>query len=233
MVAQYFTSQGACSNGAQPGDPEVIYLSPVEQNIATVQWNATTNYQITNHYYNVVIPNGGTALSSFRLDGGAVAGWVTHPQDPNYSYLRAAVTVGTHIITSDSGFNAIAYGFGNAESYGYNAGTNIKDLTQQLQLGTQYGIETSPTVCTNTPFRFKVYFPDSTVSATPTAIRFDSLHWSIRGVAPIVPNNFVVTQISPTIDSTNIQNGRQVNWYSLPTFYSFTAPGNDTLTVTE
>jgi hypothetical protein len=30
---------------------------------------------------------------------------------------------------ADSGFIAIAYGFGNVESYGYNAGTNVKDFT--------------------------------------------------------------------------------------------------------
>ena len=67
-VAQYFTSQGACGNG-QPGDPEVIYLSPVEQNINKVLWNATPNFLILAHYFNVVIPNTGTAVSSFRLDG--------------------------------------------------------------------------------------------------------------------------------------------------------------------
>ena len=38
MVAQYLTSQGACGNGSQPGDPEVIYLSSVEQNISKVLW---------------------------------------------------------------------------------------------------------------------------------------------------------------------------------------------------
>ena len=67
-VAQYITSQNACGNGG-PGDPEVIYLSPVEQNISKVIWNATPNFLINTHYYSVVIPNTGTAISSFKLDG--------------------------------------------------------------------------------------------------------------------------------------------------------------------
>ena len=54
--------------------------------------------------------------------------FTVHPQDPNYSYLIANIAAGQHRIESDSGFNAIAYGFGSAESYGYNAGTNIRDL---------------------------------------------------------------------------------------------------------
>ena len=76
MVAQYIATQGACGNppsNTNPGDPEVIYLSPVEQNISKVIWNATPNYQITQHYYNVVIPNTGTAISSFKLDRVTVA----------------------------------------------------------------------------------------------------------------------------------------------------------------
>lgn len=232
-VAQYFTSQGQCGNG-NPGDPEVIYLSSVEQSIEKVIWNATPNFAITSHSFNAVIKNTGTAISSFTLNGVPVppASFVVHPQDASYSYLRQGVGGGFNIIQSDSGFNAIAYGFGAAESYGYNAGTNVRDLTQQLELGTTYGIENSPSVCVDAPFVFKVYFPDSSLGATPVPIRFDSIRWQLTNPNIIVPNNFPIVQINPTIDSTNIRNGRQVNWYSLPTTYSFNAAGFDTLILT-
>ena len=236
-VAQYTTSQNTCGNGT-PGDPEVIYLSPVEQNIKNVLFNsnllAANTPPAHEHYVNVIIPNGGTAISSFLLDGLApIASFIPHPQDPTFSYIRlTGLGLGQHTLASDSGFNAIAYGFGGAESYGYNAGTNVRDLTRQLELGTTYGIETSPSVCTNSPFVFKVYFPDSTLSTTPVPIRFDSLRWSITDPSIIVPNNFPILNINPTIDSTNIRNGRQVNWYSLPTTYFFNAAGLDTLILT-
>jgi len=78
-----------------------------------------------------VIPNTGTAISSFTLDGIPLGGFTVHPLDANYSYLRFRLTGGPagdgrgfHIIHSDSGFNAIAYGFGMVESYSYSAGTN-------------------------------------------------------------------------------------------------------------
>ncbi|MBK7433908.1 MAG: PKD domain-containing protein [Chitinophagaceae bacterium] len=239
MVAQYFTSQGSnatptiasCFNG-QPGDPEVIYLSGIEQNINTVQWNATPNFAILNHFLNVVIPNSGTAISSFKLDGLAVPplNWVVHPQNPAYSYLRTAITNPSpaqtaHIIQSDSGFNAIAYGFGSTESYGYNAGTNIKDLYQQIGVRTQYGIEATPSVCTNSPFKFKVSLP-----YIP-----DSMYWNFHNAAGMLPNNtnvFVNNTGNVAEDSFTVVNGRTIHWYSIPLFYNFTNLGVYPITIT-
>ncbi|MEO7266171.1 MAG: PKD domain-containing protein [Ferruginibacter sp.] len=224
MVAQYFTSQNACGNGS-PGDPEVIYLSAVEQNINKVLWNATPNWAISSHNFNVILPNSGTAVSSFTLDGATVAGFIVHPQDPNYVYLKMAVSQGFHVIQSDSGFNAIAYGFGNAESYGYNAGTNIKDLYQQIGVVTQYGIEPSPSVCTNSPFKFKVSLP-----YVP-----DSMFWNFHGIAGMFPNNNnVMVDNTGNIaeDSSTVVNGKVIHWYSLPTLYSFTTGGVYPITIT-
>jgi len=224
MVAQYFTSQNACGNG-NPGDPEVIYLSAVEQNINKVLWNATPNWAIQSHNFNVVLPNSGTAVSSFTLDGAPLGGFIPHPQDPNYVYLRQNVTPGFHIIQSDSGFNAIAYGFGGAESYGYNAGTNIKDLYQQIGVATQYGIETTPSVCTNSPFRFKVSLP-----YIP-----DSMRWNFNGAIGMLPNNntvYIDNTGNIAEDSTTVINGRTIHWYSIPTLYTFTTVGVYPITIT-
>ena len=226
MVAQYFTSQGACGNG-NPGDPEVIYLSAVEQNINTVLWNATPNFGISTHWVNVVIPTGGTGISSFTFDGIPWGGFVPHPQDPNYSYLRLNVVPGAHIIRSDSGFNAIAYGFGNAESYGYNAGTNIKDLYQQILVQTQYGIEQTPSVCTGAPFRFKVSLPYCA----------DSIQWNLSQLPgpPAAPPTQIYSTCVPGVggpDSTTVVGGKTIYWYSLPTLYNFAVVGTYPVTIT-
>ena len=216
LVAQYITSQGACGNGPQPGDPEVIYLSPVEQNINRVLWNATPNYQILQHYYNVVIPNTGTAISSFKLDGVSIspALFIPHPQAPGFSYLVQSVTAGQHSITSDSGFNAIAYGYGNAESYGYNAGTNVRDLYQFVSVQNQYATVNFPAACRNSPFYFSMTFPYQ-----PTQI-----HWifgtalNAMGVADVINN-------TPVYDSTWMINGKQLYRYKLTTAFTVTASG--------
>ena len=231
MVAQYFTSQSSCGNGTI-GDPEVIYLSSVEQNISKVIFNSNIlvnpNPPIINiHCFNVVIPNTGTALSSFKLDGAALpaGSFIVHPQDANYSYARInTLALGQHVIQSDSGFNAIAYGFAATESYGYNAGTNIKDLYQQIGVTTQFGIETTPSVCTNSPFKFKVSLPYEP----------DSMHWDFHNAATMLPNNTNVSVIVGigAYDSTTIVNGKTIYWYSLPTLYHFTAVGSYPITIT-
>ncbi len=226
-VSQYFTSQGACGNGT-PGDPEVIYLSPVEQNISKVLWNATPNNAILQHYFNVVIPNAGTAITSFRLRDASgnvlpIGTFTPHPQDPNFSYLKQQLpTPGVYSIQSDTGFNAIAYGFGTTESYGYNAGTNIKDLTKQIGFSFPEAMEVSNYGCHNTPFQFKVAFP-ATLAIT-------AMTWNFNGT-PMTPNNSNVVVNSPAIDSTTLVNGKLLNWYSLPTQYTITNPGNYTILI--
>lgn len=218
MVAQYITSQGACGNppsNSNPGDPEVIYLSPVEQNISKVIWNATPNFQITQHYYNVIITNRGTAISSFRLDGNVVppSNFIVHPQDPSFSYLisTSSLTAGVHTISSDSGFNAIAYGFGSAESYGYNAGTNIKDLYNFLQPLNPYNLTNVPNACTGSPFYYSATFP----------FQVTSIKWDFRNNAFQIPNN-TVTINNPVSDSTYQIGGRQVWRYKLQNPYTIT-----------
>lgn len=216
-VAQYFTSQSRCGNGAN-GDPEVIYLSPVEQNINRVLFNSNLlvagNPQ---HYVNVIVPNGGTGVSSFRLDG-AVPGtpFIVHPGNPNYSYIKiSGLAQGQHLIQSDSGFNAIAYGFANAESYGYNAGTNVIDLYQFITTQNANATVNAPSACKSSPFIMAVTLPYLPLS----------MDWLITGY----PN---VSITNPVPDSTYVLNGRTLNVFRLPTQYVYNAIGTYPIKVT-
>ncbi len=219
MVAQYLTSTGACGNftptgseyGANFGDPEVIYLSPVEQNINRVLWNATPNNKIESHFINVIIPNAGSALSSFKLDGLTVpaSSFRTHPQSPGYSFLIQKVSAGQHIITSDSGFNAIAYGYGSTESYGYNAGTNVKDLYQFVSIANAYATVNFPATCRNAPFNLSMTFPYEPIS----------IRWDFGGLFPSVSIS------SPVYDSTWVVNGKRLYLYKLPSPFTIATSG--------
>lgn len=219
MVAQYLPSQDGCGADTTYGDPETIYLSSVEQSISKVTWNACHNYNISakKNWVNVIIPNRGTAISSFKLDGATVAPsrFTVHPQDANYSYAIINVAGASsgaginHTIQSDSGFNAIAYGYGNYESYGYNAGTNVKDLYQFVSIANEYATVDFPATCRNTPFLFSMTFPYQ-----PLQIR-----WDFGG---IFAND---TIYSPVYDSTWIVNGRQLYRYKLSKSYSITNSG--------
>jgi hypothetical protein len=101
MVSQYITTSSSCGNSnftiaGQPGsnngngDPEMIYLSPIEQTINKVTVNSTANYAIYDHYVNIIIPNNG--ISSLTIDGKAPAGANTHPNENKYSYLQVPFT---------------------------------------------------------------------------------------------------------------------------------------------
>ncbi|MBS1512263.1 MAG: PKD domain-containing protein [Bacteroidetes bacterium] len=238
-VFQYIITQN-CDNVSS--DPEMIFINPVEQTLKDITFvsahNQLTppNTNITNHYLNLILKNSGTSISSLTVDGAPPAVTFTPIGATGYSYATINLTATTtlaspsHRVINDSGFIAIAYGYGNVESYGYNAGTNVKDLTQQLELGTTYGTENTPTLCIGENFQFKAYFP---IPNTPTN-NFDSLRWTCTSTA-LVPNNLPILEtgpLGPPIDSTNIRNGKLVNWYSLPGLYSFNAPGTYTVTLT-
>jgi len=228
-VAQYFPSQ-SCPAGAggnpNPYDPEMIILSPLEQNIkdVTLQNSPLTNNTITHqHYIQVIMPNTGTAISSFRFDGNPVtaASWIPHSQDNTYSYLYLNnVTVGNHRISSDSGFVALAYGYGATESYGYSAGANVKDLYQYLSVTSNGVLTPTPRSCVNTPIKFGITFPYE-----PPQIRwvFGSALNAIGIANTTLPN--------PTYTSTSVVQGRTLYYYELPSLYNISTTGVYPITV--
>ncbi|MBM3413226.1 MAG: PKD domain-containing protein, partial [Bacteroidetes bacterium] len=214
-VAQYFTTAN-CSSNPQPYDPEMIILNPVEQNISKVTLVSSNLVAGSpQHHIHVVVPTGGTGVSSFRIDNNPIpaSSWVVHPQNAAYSYAYLAnLTQGYHTLRSDSGFNALAYGYATAESYGYSAGANVKDLYQFISIETPNSSVNFPATCTGTPFYFSMTFPYQ-----PT-----SINW-IFGAALNAMGIADVSLANPTPTSTVIVNGRTLYVYKLPTQYTVTA----------
>ncbi|MEP6747533.1 MAG: PKD domain-containing protein [Bacteroidota bacterium] len=211
LVAQYFTTQ-SCSSNRGNGDPEMIYLNPTEQTIASVTLNSmqpSSGTNISEHYINAVVPNSPAAINSFKIDGAAIASFAPVPQNSNYAYTQVAVSKGTHNITCDSGFNAIAYGFGNAESYGYSAGTNLKDLYQFISINNEYAVVNFPAGCKNSPLQFSMTFPYQPLQ----------MKWQFSGL-------FADTTIaSPVYDSTWIVNDKTLYRYSLNKYFTISNTG--------
>lgn len=210
LVAQYFPTQG-CDGNSSNGDPEMIYLNPVEQTIASVTLNsmqpASTN--INTHYLNVVLKNDPAAISSFKIDGVPYNRFTPVPGENNYTYAQIQTTAGTHNITCDTGFNIIAYGFGNVESYGFSGGTNLKDLYQYVSIKNQYAIIDYPATCTDAPFNFSMTFP-----YMPTKVQ-----WQFNGLYPDESVD------APVPDSTFIKTGKQLYLYRIPKTYTGPPPG--------
>ncbi len=158
QVVQYAVTQNRSINcffsAEAAGDPEMIYLNSVEQNIDNITVYSSSAYLILNHYINVVIET--SAAASFRIDGAPV-NFTRVAADPTYSYAQISVNAGVHTLKADKGFNAIAYGFGSAESYGYSAGANVNSLGIELETRVK-NIKTTDG-CVNEPLRFKVNLP--------------------------------------------------------------------------
>ena len=212
-VAQYFTTAG-CDGNPNPYDPDMIMLNPVEQNIDKVTL-VSSNLVASppEHHIHVIMKNGGTGISSFTIDGATLpaSSWTVHPADPAYSYIYLSnVAQGYHRLVSDSGFNAIAYGYAPAETYGYSAGASVKDLYQYVSVENQYATVNFPATCNNTPFYFSMTFPYQ-----PTQIQ-----WVFGGLFPDVTVN------SPVYDATMTVNGKQLYRYKLPTPYTLPTPGS-------
>ncbi len=115
------------------GDPEMIYLSPIEQGLSHVTLFSPAVQNITQSYVNIIMPT--SAVGTFKFDGQpSTVAFIAIPNSV-YSYVQIPVASGvTHNVDAGDIFNAIAYGFGSVESYGYAAGTNLKNLNEFIVL---------------------------------------------------------------------------------------------------
>ena len=136
QVVLYAVTQGKsinCTNvPGDVGDPEMIYLNSLEQTLSQITMYSTQLHMILKHYINVVIPQ--SAVSSFTIDGVSQASLFQPVSGkPEYAYAQIPVSAGTHNLKANAGFNAIAYGFGMAESYGYAAGANVNGIGVEIR----------------------------------------------------------------------------------------------------
>lgn len=226
LVAQYFTTSGNgpnCGNSGI-GDPEMIYLNPIEQTISKVTLNSmqpSANTALTTHFINVVLKNTPLAINTFKIDGVSYSNkFLPVSQDPAYAYARINIASQGHTVTCDSGFNAIAYGFGSAESYGYSAGANVVDLYQYVTVQNQFATVNFPSTCRGTPFTVAITLPYQ-----PT-----SLTWDFGNNPNLSPNNNVVNN-KPIEDTFFVKDGKTLYQYKLSGNYSFSSAGIYTVKV--
>ncbi|MBC7652869.1 MAG: PKD domain-containing protein, partial [Oligoflexus sp.] len=131
-VAQYALTQYCADsrnrgNNARPSDPDMVILNPLEYSIKDVTMYSALKQDIRDQYLNVVIPN--TGVASFTINGVNYSNrFSAVPGNSTYSYAQVDLRQigGTSFnLKSDVAFNAMAYGFGDFESYAYSAGTNL------------------------------------------------------------------------------------------------------------
>jgi gliding motility-associated-like protein len=215
-VAQYSLTQ-ACSsiNGTQLlGDPEMILLNPVEFNIKNVTVFSSDRNAITEKYINVFMKTAKTG--TFRING-AMPGvsWTTMIADPIYSYAQIPVTEQSLTLTADDGFNAIAYGYGTAESYAYSAGTNLYSTSTISWLNISSGLQSASSACLGQPTN-----PTLTVP-----YRLTKITWDFNDGSP----TYVDTNLaSPIVTTDNF--GTQLYTYTSPVGKLFSYVGTVIIT---
>ena len=222
-VLQYFITM-AC-DGSNAGDPEMIALNPIEQTLNDITVMSARrdltppNTNITSHYLNIIYKS--SAFSSLKIDGAAPTAKPIVMGSTGYSYIQEDVTSSTntspsHKIVCDTGFICIAYGYGNVESYGYNAGTNVVDLYQKLTVSNEYATVKLPATCRGTPFKASITLPYQPIS----------LVWNIPNYPNIPPD------YAPAYDSTFVINGKTIYRYTLGQYLVYDSIGTYTIQLT-
>jgi hypothetical protein len=203
----------------------MILLNPVEQttNNITVfsahqNWVPQGQSNVNQCYLNIIIPT--PAANSLRINNAAPANSFVPIPGTNYSYLQENVStlaLGNPIqqIIADSNFSCIAYGYGNVESYGYNAGTKVKDLLQFLTIRDPNLTQDAPSVCQQTPSKLYITLP---YLAT-------KLEWKFNGLFPDVVIN------APVADSIYQKEGKTVYRFPLQGFYLFPTTGTSPVSI--
>lgn len=223
LVAQYMSSAYSCPNTEGDGDPEMFYLSPVEQAVDNTGFYRNNLYAINENYVTMVIPTNG--MNSLTIDGVAWANIpasqkfsYVHPNAPNYTVAvkRWNEVPGQSIVKSDSAFTGIVYGLGEVESYGYNMGTLVKNLQGTGSITNTLSATGSPAAftCVNSPFRFTLQLP----------IKPASITWQLSRV--LSSPNRDTTFINPVPNDSVIINGTTFYSFTINQDYRFPAPGN-------
>ncbi|MES2431647.1 MAG: gliding motility-associated C-terminal domain-containing protein [Bacteroidota bacterium] len=232
MVAQFALSN-PCNDSK--GDPEMIILSPTAQAIKEVTVYSAINYSIDINYINAIVKKTAGGTVNFSLDGVDVSSQFTaHPGDNDYAYASFEVTGGiSHNLLSTESFNAIAYGYktSNHESYGYNAGTAVNDLTAPLILNNPYGdslnsLNTSKplTTCKGTDVTLSATLPFANAEGHPIV-------FSYGANANISPNTDDIIA-NPVLSHTFVFGGQTFYVYKLTQKHTFTANGDYQINVT-
>ena len=222
MVAQFMTG-GGCLNGGGGGDPEMMYISPIEQGIKRIGFYRNNRESITVNYLTLVIPTAG--VSTLLIDGSATFSHTyVHPNLTGYTVVvrRWTSAQAQAIAQSDSAFTAITYGLGSVESYGYNAGTLINNLSAVGSIFNTSDTSTTTTshafTCTKTPVKLSVLLGYPT---PPT-----KLVWQLSLVGGGISPNVDVTDNAPVPVGTQVVGGIPYFKFSLPGTYTFTGTGN-------
>lgn len=153
-IGQFSRSQ---SCDGVPADPFFIMLSPVEQRLKKVTFNALEIHVVDRYYLNVIVPASG--INNTFLNGINISDSLTLVNNnEDYAYAQMDITEGNHTLECEEGFIAYVYGYGNIESFGYATGVSLQNLNliiESAEPGSELSIKKDST-CIDDPVEFSV-----------------------------------------------------------------------------
>lgn len=166
-VHLFIVSQQYKDSENKSGDPAMLWINPIEQQIDQVTFAtyASSNSGTTYHHSNVVTDQ----PSLMYLDGNSIADQFQAVSGSNTYYfarLDLGTTASSHTLKSNgSNFIAHVYGFTNNESYGYSAGGATKPLSQSIYInGEEFSPDKENKLCGKDTVKFACkpdFVPDS------------------------------------------------------------------------
>lgn len=137
-VHEFMTSQQYHGDKNSNGDPAMLWINPIEQQIDEVTFATyTSSNGTTSHYTNVVTDH----PAQMTLDGNNISSQFAPVSGSSvYSYARISLgnAAGSHTLKCNGGnFIAHVYGFTENESYAYSAGGATKPLVQYVTINGQ------------------------------------------------------------------------------------------------
>ncbi|MDL2311727.1 gliding motility-associated C-terminal domain-containing protein [Bacteroidales bacterium OttesenSCG-928-B11] len=181
-AAVYLYNTTSFYDNSALGDPSMIWIAPIEQQIKEIVFCTFTAQSITTHYVNIVMPT--VSASTIRLNNNPLPAGSIHPVagNPNYSYARITISNGTHHLEGDDGFFAFIYGFGGAQGYGYAVGANAIPFENDMLISQTPSaqIPEGYRYCTDKPIDFSIY----------SQYQFDTIIWILEGLQPFVADEF-------------------------------------------
>ncbi|WP_083505446.1 PKD domain-containing protein [Pedobacter ginsenosidimutans] len=214
-VAEYSLTQDCSSanGGAIIGDPEMVILNPIEFNIKGVTVFSSDLQNITEKYVNVLIKT--ASISGFRYNGVAPnTAWTVLNGNSIYSYTQIPVNEESITLTAGDGFNAVAYGFGDHESYAYSAGTNLSSNNYLTVFNTTKN-EEGQNGCVGETYNIKISLP----------YKPDYINWSLD-------NETVINQNPPVLlDTKTLPDGTNIYTYESPYTRTYAEKGKHSLEI--
>ncbi|MCK5281510.1 MAG: PKD domain-containing protein, partial [Cyclobacteriaceae bacterium] len=136
------------------GDPFLIPISPNEQLLKKITFNAPSIATLSLYSLNIITKK--DEISNITFDGKSLESGFIEIPETEYAYTRVSTAGGNHTIRSNGGFKAYVYGFGHNESFGYATGASLGNLKVDFLVNDQNEKTPIDSLCLSDEISFQV-----------------------------------------------------------------------------